>query len=306
MYRYSDCRCGAYVVEHCDHDDYVMHPRRISQEHKARLSALIRENQIKGNPPLYLQFRRVTYPSVPKAIPTNVDELLRSGWPKSVPERLDRTLCNLARMSREAGHECHLLRNDPAVAFARSVDEAKAHEKYLRDEGYVEPTPNGNIALTSKGWHRFGQLTTGSSSRTNPAFVAMWYGDKKTHNEMTTVYREAIEPAISRSGYHVMRVDTEQHNDFIMDEILGNIRAAPFVVADFTGNRGGVYLEAGFARGLGLPVIHTCKREHFKRAHFDIKQINTIQWSTPDDLREGLYHRIRATVEDGPYTEEKT
>jgi hypothetical protein len=41
------------------------------------------------------------------------------------------------------------------------------------------------------------------------------------------------------------------------------------LVADFTGQRGGVYWEAGFAQGLGIPVIRTCKSDELWKLHFD-------------------------------------
>ena len=71
------------------------------------------------------------------------------------------------------------------------------------------------------------------------------------------------------------------------------IRAAPFVVADFTGNRNGVYFEAGYARAIGNTVIHTCRTKHFAKAHFDIKQINTLTWDEPEDLFKKLVKRLK-------------
>jgi hypothetical protein len=304
VYEFEDCWCGPYFVESCDYADFLEDGRTaIDVDDRRRLSALVRENAIKGNHPVYLQFRQgEKYPDVRDTTRWDKDELLRSHWPKTVPERIERTLCNLGRMSPQPGHNCPVLPNKPSVAFARDAHEANEHQKYLLDEELIKRTPKGNIALTFKGWERFHELTKGASSRDNPAFVAMWFGDDDTCNEMTALYRDAIEPAIEQAGYHAKRADTQENNDFIMDEILAGIRMAPFVVADFTGNRGGVYLEAGFARGLGLQVIHTCKSDHFHDAHFDIKQISTIRWSTPDELKAALYHRIIATVGEGPYT----
>ena len=136
----------------------------------------------------------------------------------------------------------------------------------------------------------------------------MWYGtdEKKTENDlskadMKRVYDEGIEPAVVRAGYHATRVDLQPFNDFIMDQVFSSIRRAPFVVADFTGNRNGVYMEAGFARGLGIPVIHTCKKDHLDDAHFDVKQINHIVWTTEAELAEKLYYRIANTVGPGPF-----
>ena len=50
------------------------------------------------------------------------------------------------------------------------------------------------------------------------------------------------------------------------------------------GVRGGVYYEAGFAKGIGLEVIHLCKDdiESKARLHFDVEQENTIFWKDKD------------------------
>jgi nucleoside 2-deoxyribosyltransferase len=111
--------------------------------------------------------------------------------------------------------------------------------------------------------------------------------------------------------------------------VITAIRAAAFVVADFTsaqetddangkavkgGARGGVYFEAGFARGLGKQVIHTCRDDapSRRRLHFDVEQISTIFWRASDagasrlvtprriGLSEELTQRILATVGPGP------
>ncbi|MDH3514509.1 MAG: nucleoside 2-deoxyribosyltransferase, partial [Gammaproteobacteria bacterium] len=89
-----------------------------------------------------------------------------------------------------------------------------------------------------------------------------------------------------------------EHNDDINDRIIAEIRKSRFVVADFTGNRGGVYFEAGFALGLGKPVIWTCKRSFFEEhgVHFDTQARNHILWDEPADLRRALQARIEATV----------
>ena len=79
-----------------------------------------------------------------------------------------------------------------------------------------------------------------------------------------------------------------------------SIRSARFVVADYTGARGGVYYEAGFAHGLGLPVVFMAKEG--TTIHFDTRQYNTIFWKAEDlaDARERLKNRILATLGRGP------
>lgn len=301
LYFFQGCHCGRYWVEHCDYEDFLQNQRRLSSEERSRLSALLRESTIIGRPPTFLQFRKDKYPDAPSAVARLAEELL-STWPRTVSERLDRTVCNLGRIMRRAGGSATMLTNEPCLTFAETVDEAQAHQNYLLEEHLLAPSDQG-IRLTITGWRRFEKLTRGASSQENPAFVAMWFGGADQHDEMNEIYMAGFLAGIEDAGFRSKRADSEEYNDFVMDEILGSIRVAPFVVADFTANRNGVYLEAGFARGLELPVIHTCRGDDFKDAHFDIKQFNTIIWTDAASLRKKLYHRIMSTVGAGPYTE---
>jgi hypothetical protein len=61
-----------------------------------------------------------------------------------------------------------------------------------------------------------------------------------------------------------------------------------------------VYFEAGFAFGLGLMVIPTCREDEMGKLHFDIKHLNTLPWKKPAELADGLDKRIRAVVGAGP------
>ena len=96
---------------------------------------------------------------------------------------------------------------------------------------------------------------------------------------------------------------------------MAEIRRSRFVVADFScpitevsGKteplaRRGVYYEAGFAQGLGLPVIWTCRKDvlDLDLVHFDTRQYAHIAWETSGELRDKLSKRISATLGDGPH-----
>lgn len=89
----------------------------------------------------------------------------------------------------------------------------------------------------------------------------------------------------------------------IDDEIIAEIRRSRFVVADFThdkekGVRGSVFYEAGFASGLGLEVIYSCRKGLEGELSFDTRQYHHILWETPEDLRIQLRDRIRARAGD--------
>lgn len=151
----------------------------------------------------------------------------------------------------------------------------------LEEEGYQ---------LTRDGWEAY-RKSHAQGRGSKRAFVAMWFDDG-----MQPVWGDAIKPAIIDAGYEPTRVDEIPHNERIDDTIIAEIRKARFVVADFTGQRGGVYFEAGFGRGLGLPVIWTCRRDEVDDIHFDTRQYNFILWETTDELRKSLRARIEATM----------
>jgi nucleoside 2-deoxyribosyltransferase len=113
---------------------------------------------------------------------------------------------------------------------------------------------------------------------------------------------KTISKAIDKAGYKPLRMDELQHNNKIDDEIIAQIRNSKFVVADFTGRRGGVYFEAGFALGLGIPVIWVCREKELKRIHFDNRQYNFILWDEKNlhELEVKLINRIEATIGRGP------
>ena len=127
----------------------------------------------------------------------------------------------------------------------------------------------------------------------------MWFD-----RSMDQAYEKGIGPAIEEAGYEPLRIDRREHNGKIDDAIIAGIRRSRFLVADFTqgacGARGGVYYEAGFAHGLNMPVLFTCRQDAIEHVHFDTRQYNQITWETPEDLRTRLVQRISATIGDGP------
>ena len=63
-----------------------------------------------------------------------------------------------------------------------------------------------------------------------------------------------------------------------------------------------MYYEAGFAHGLGIPVIFTCRKEDKGKLHFDTSHFNHIFWEEqkPEELKKALQNRIRATINHTP------
>ena len=173
------------------------------------------------------------------------------------------------------------------------------------ENGWLEKR-NSHIRLTPAGVKRLEELGTEAVS-SDQAFVAMWFGES-----VNDAYEKGIEPAIKDAGYRPLRIDKKEHNNKIDDEIVAEIRRSRFIVCDFTCAviehenkqiaipRGGVYFEAGFAQGLGIPVIWTCRADQIEHVHFDTRQFNHITWNTPEELHQNLRNRIGAVIGDGP------
>ena len=150
-----------------------------------------------------------------------------------------------------------------------------------------------NVEITPAGWRQVGIL---EAARPEPgrAFVAMWFDD--TTEEL---YYGGIRPALMRCDFRPpFRIDEEKHNEDINFRIVAAIKRSSLLVADFTGQRQGVYFEAGFAMGLGIPVIRCCPREDVQNLHFDTRNYHHIVWDTPDQLQRDLVEQIEATVLD--------
>jgi nucleoside 2-deoxyribosyltransferase len=146
------------------------------------------------------------------------------------------------------------------------------------------------------GWNRVAELERAMpGSKPEQVFVAMWFDDT-----MAAAYDEGIKKAIEEAGYQALRIDKQEHNNLIDDEIIAQIRQSRVVVADFTGQRAGVYYEAGFARGLGIEVVPTVRHDAMQECHFDTNHLNHVVWTSPADLRERLRNRLLATVGRGP------
>ena len=165
-----------------------------------------------------------------------------------------------------------------------------------RDWTQRKSTRSSEIQATVDGYTRIAELETAIDP--TQAFVAMWLDDS-----MNEAFDKGIQPAIEDAGYRAIRIDRKPDVDKIDDEIIAEIRRSRFLVADFThgdkGARGGVYYEAGFAYGLGKPVIYTCRADMVDYLHFDTRQYAHILWETPEELREGLKNKIVARIGEG-------
>ena len=168
----------------------------------------------------------------------------------------------------------------------------------LIEDGFVlsqRNTVKRPVTLSFKGWERYRNLEKGTLD-SRKAFMAMPFGN----DLIDMVYKDYFKVAVELTGFNLFKIDEKPKAGSIDDRLRVEIRKSKFLIADLTDGNHGAYWEAGFAEGLGKPVIYTCERSYFKSngTHFDTNHLHTVIWEkdTLDDAAERLKITIRATL----------
>ena len=219
-------------------------------------------------------------------------------------EQFDRLLFVLCEQTPLYGSRSNFsYETDWPLIRARGSNEVLAMLKDLKADGYLMADGRDGMfappTATRKGFERYPELQK-MGPMSLQAFVAMAFAQ-----QYNVAWLSIIKPGITAAGYRPFRVDQKEHSDKVDDLIMAEIRRSKFLVADFSGQRGGVYFEAGFAHGLGRPVIWMCHDDEKDGLHFDTRQYNHILYRDPADAKEKLRNRIVAILGEGTYKPEQ-
>ena len=264
--------------------------KHMSDAQKARLTTWLIDQRAQGNEMPGVTKESVAYAKVKRPLP--------------VHQRAERLLRFIAGLAGSIGERVSVDKSSlGAYAWSESTvwTEVDYCLDYLEENRWTDGTRvfGGKFhgTVTVAGYNHIAEQETNIDS--SQAFVAMWFDDS-----MAECYENGIEPGIRDAGYKPIRIDRKEHINKIDDEIIAEIRRSRFVVADFTqgpdGARGGVYYEAGFAHGLDLPVIFTCRQDSVGQLHFDTSHYNHLIWADYSELRAKLRNRILAVIGQGP------
>ena len=138
------------------------------------------------------------------------------------------------------------------------IEELIEHKLIRRlQEAIIRQSPGGSdkgfrYGLTFQGWERYNARKRGRFAG-RYGFVAMQFEDPV----LDPLIRETVKPALqAKLNYDLVDMRDVAQAGVIDNLMRARIRDSAFVLADLTHDNSGAYWEAGYAEGLGKPVIY--------------------------------------------------
>jgi hypothetical protein len=231
-----------------------------------------------------------------------IERLGKDGHLPDPPEQAENCVLWLGESAPYPGTEININYRDVRARIgAFNEDGCEFILMSLEEQGLIKgkfyPDAAATVSLSFSGWERFHELTRLSSKGVG-AFMAMDFNAP----ELTTMFHDHFKPAVARTGFNLFRLDEEPKAGSIDERLRVEIRRSRFLVADLTHDNAGAYWEAGFAEGLGKPVIYTCEKSVFeaKGTHFDTNHLQTVVWDAtdPGKAAQDLAATVRNTLPD--------
>ena len=162
-------------------------------------------------------------------------------------------------------------------------------------EGNLGSDASGQLRLAYRGLERLEQLERAAPSGYN-AFMAMQFND----TVLDRIVKDYFRPAVKETGFQLLRLDDRPEAGLIDARLRNEIRNCRFLIADLSHGNAGSYWEAGYAEGLGKPVIYTCEKAVFEgkteinKPHFDANHHLTVVWDADDPQQAA--NRLKETI----------
>ena len=293
-----DCpRCGKFNITGTLQAMLIGRMEEANEEWRWILSHWIRKRQGKSQP-----------------IVIGVDDFKKIPEEMALPsllEQADNLIFYLGRTlkTHSSTHRTNSLKLT-ALIGAKAPSDVDYVASYLQDEGYlffkkltIDDMTERNATFTNdsdkefglkvKGWFKFEEMKK-SSSNSKFAFMAMEYND-----ELFEIARNIFRPAVLQTGFDLRILRDYLKPGLVDNQMIVEIKKSRFLLADLTHRNNGAYWEAGYAEGLGKPVIYLCEKNEFEKhpTHFDTNHHTTIVWDKQnfDKSMEDLKAVIRIT-----------
>ncbi|MBS0240151.1 MAG: hypothetical protein JSR89_17185 [Proteobacteria bacterium] len=243
---------------------------------------------------------------VPTLKSDTVEMLAKAPWLPSLHDQKENLLRLIA--SRAEGPGVTIVIEDFADQYAIGAGKQATVGELLKqlareglaDQGRSKTTVSTNedaevfdASLTFAGWLAHEDILRGKTSGKN-AFIAMPFNKP----DLEEAWLPRLRLAVRETGFELKRVDDEPEPGLIDVKMRVQIRQARFLIVELTHANNGAYWEAGFAEGLGKPVIYCCHED--EKAHFDVDHSWRVVWSpvTIDTAIDRLKATIRNALPD--------
>ena len=192
--------------------------------------------------------------------------------------------------------DLHTIIHAPSFEFALQIVKELEEQAILKVGHKMRRSfPGGgymDVDLTFEGWKRY-EAEKQRQFEGNHGFVAMQFDDPNLDSLVNDIVKPTVE---KETGYKLIDMRDVSRAGVIDNIMRTQIRDAAFVIADLTHDNSGAYWEAGYAEGLGKPVIYICEKDKFdgQKTHFDTNHCTTIPWSRGDE--EAFCQELIATL----------
>jgi hypothetical protein len=139
---------------------------------------------------------------------------------------------------------------------------------------------DGDHGRTANGAERFSNVGYASETKAH-VFVAMPFKE-----EMDDVYHYGIQSAVRTAGFLCERADLSTFTGDVLDWVRSRIKSSSFVIADLSEANPNVYLEVGYAWGIGVPTVLVVRdTAHLK---FDVRSQRCLVYRKIKELEDLL------------------
>jgi nucleoside 2-deoxyribosyltransferase len=272
--------CGRFNLSESAYEDWLdpdsSSGKKLTPVQRSRLSYRVQTGQ------------QISAKKWPELTADYVENFIKSGFPGPTPAE---QAVNLLRfigneISRTGSSLASLPRNIHAIVGAPNTSAVSLLIRELTQNGLLAGlginSQNAeclfvDIQMKLLGWEKYEEEISGKFSGKN-GFIAMKFGDPLLDPLVRNIMKPTIKTEI---GYDLVDLREVARAGVIDNIMRAQIRDSAFVLVDLTHDNYGAYWEAGYAEGLGKPVIYLCESSKFEKGktHFDTNHCTTVIWN---------------------------
>lgn len=151
------------------------------------------------------------------------------------------------------------------------------------------------VRLEFPGWNYFHKLTK-HQKKSKQIFMAMKFEDNAKHFVNTH-----LKPLTQKLGFDLKLLDEIISEESLIDDKLRvEIKKSRLLICDLTHGNQGAYWEAGYAEGLGIPVLYICSKTAFNskttKPHFDVNHQEIFTWADEESSIADFKEQLKAKI----------